>query len=201
MRTDGAVTMTWYVVDGMDGSGKTTSSDLIRAQLESEGRKVLEITHPNSGFFFGKLAARFLCIPGKIATLFSTVFYIFDVIHSLNHKKWHGKEYDDVIFVRYSMAAAYLPASLCPTAYRIISKVLPVPDVKILVDIEPETAMERILERGEKLEVFETVDKLRSTRQKMLGISEGWYVIDNSGTRESTEAQTEDVLREVRAAR
>ena len=75
------------------------------------------------------------------------------------------------------------------------------PDVKILVDIEPETAMERILERGEKLEVFETVDKLRSTRQKMLGISEGWFVIDNSGTRESTEAQTEDVLREVRAAR
>lgn len=193
--------MTWYVVDGMDGSGKTTSSDLIRKQLESEGRKVLEITHPNDGFFFGRLAARFLCVQGKIATLFSTAFYIVDVLHSLNHKKWHGKEYDDVIFVRYSMAAAYLPSSLCPVAYRIISKVLPVPDVKILVDIEPEIAMERILERGERLEVFETVDKLRKTRDKMLGISEGWYVIDNSGTRENTEAQTVKVLKEAGVGR
>ena len=189
--------MTWYVVDGMDGSGKTTSSDLISKQLEEEGRKVLEITHPNSEFFFGKLAARFLCVPGKIATLFSTLFYIFDVLHSLNHKKWHGKEYDDVIFVRYSMAAAYLPAFLCPVAYRIISKVLPVPDVKILVDIEPETAMQRIIDRGERLEVFETVDKLHSTRSKMLSISDGWFVIDNSGTRENTELQTEKVLAEV----
>ena len=193
--------MTWYVVDGMDGSGKTTSSDLIRKQLEAEGRKVLEITHPNDSFFFGKLAARFLCVPGKIVTLFSTVFYIFDVLHSLNIKKWHGKEYDDVIFVRYSMAAAYLPSFLCPVAYRVISKVLPVPDVKILVDIVPETAMERIIERGERLEVFETVDKLHKTRGKMLGIADGWYIIDNSGTRENTEAQTVKVLNEVNACR
>ena len=79
--------MTWYVVDGMDGSGKTTSSDLIRKQLEAEGRKVLEITHPNSDFFFGKLAARFLCVPGKIATLFSTFFYR---RYSRNLRIWQG---------------------------------------------------------------------------------------------------------------
>ena len=74
------------------------------------------------------------------------------VLHSLDVKRWHSKGYDDVIFVRYSMAAAYLPESLCGKAYEIIEKILPVPDVKVFVDIDAKVAMERILARGEELE-------------------------------------------------
>ncbi len=190
--------MTWYVVDGMDGSGKTTSSDLIRAELEKSGRKVLEITHPNPSCIFGRLAARTLCLPGKPAELMSTLLYVLDVLHSLNIRKWHGKEYDDIIFVRYSMAAAYMPDSLCKFMYRVIESVLPVPDVKIFVDIRADVAMQRILARGEELEVFETEDKLESTRAKMRSIAETWYIIDNSGTIESTREQTMKILEEVR---
>lgn len=190
--------MTWYVVDGMDGSGKTTSSDLIRTELERSGRKVLEITHPNQSCVFGRLAAKTLCMPGKIAELLSTLFYIIDVLHSLDVKKWHGKEYDDIIFVRYSMAAAYVPEFMCRFAYRVIESVLPVPEVKVFVDIKADVAMQRILARGEKLEVFETEEKLEATRAKMLSISDGWYVIDNSGTLESTREQTMKFLEGIR---
>lgn len=186
--------MTWYVVDGMDGSGKTTSSDLIRERLEAKGRKVLEITHPNESCLFGRLASKTLCMQGKFAEKLSTLLYIIDVLHSLDRKKWHGKEYDDVIFVRYSMAAAYLPESLCGKAYEIIEKILPVPDVKVFVDIKAEVAMERILARGEKLEMFETVEKLEETRRKMLSLTDSWHVIDNSGTLENTIAQTDEFL-------
>ncbi len=193
--------MTWYVVDGMDGSGKTTSSDLIREELKASGRTVLEITHPNCDCVFGRWAARTLCVPGKAAQLLSTLLYILDVLHSLNIKKWHGKEYDDVIFVRYSMAAAYVPDRLCKPMYRIIEGVLPVPDVKIFVDIAPEVAMERILARGEQLEVFETEEKLASTRARMRSISDSWYVIDNSGTIDSTREQTMRILEQVRGNR
>ena len=190
--------MTWYAVDGMDGSGKTTSSDLIRKQLEESGRKVLEITHPNENCIFGRLAQKTLCIPGKLAESLSTLFYILDVLHSLDIKKWRGKGYDDVIFVRYSMAAAYMPEFACRKVYELIEKILPVPDVKVFVDIAPEVAMERILSRGEKLEVFETKEKLEKTRRKMLMLTDTWYVIDNSGTRENTEAQTRGILEKVR---
>jgi len=186
--------MTWYVVDGMDGSGKTTSSDLIRERLEARGRKVLEITHPNESCLFGRLAARTLCMHGKFAEKLSTLLYIIDVLHSLDVKRWHSKGYDDVIFVRYSMAAAYLPESLCSKAYEIIEKILPVPDVKVFVDIDAKVAMERILARGEELEMFETVEKLEETRRKMLSLTASWHVIDNSGTLENTVAQTEAFL-------
>ncbi|MBO5669641.1 MAG: thymidylate kinase, partial [Candidatus Methanomethylophilaceae archaeon] len=29
--------MTWYVVDGMDGSGKSTAGNILKAHLESRG--------------------------------------------------------------------------------------------------------------------------------------------------------------------
>ena len=193
--------MTWYVVDGMDGSGKTTSSDFIREQLVSEGHKVLEITHPNSETSYGRTAAKYLCQPGKVAVLISTVFYIFDVLHSLKVKRKHGKEYDDIIFVRYSLAAAYLPKSLCKPVYRIIEMVLPIPDVKIYVDIEPGIAMERIYERGEELETFETQEKLEKTREKMRLITENWIIIDNSGPVEKTHEQTKKILEMVESGK
>lgn len=189
--------MTWYAVDGMDGSGKTTSSDLIREQLTSEGRKVLEMTHPNKDTKYGRAAARYLLQPGKGAVLISTMFYVFDVLSSLRYKRKHGKEYDDVIFVRYSLAAAYMPKSLCRPIYKLIEFVLPVPDVKIYVDIDPKIAMERICQRGEALETFESEEKLVKTREKMKLITDTWIVVDNSGPVECTRSQTMDILSQV----
>ena len=191
--------MTWYAVDGMDGSGKTTSSDFIKEQLISEGRKVLEITHPNSETSYGRTSAKYLCREGKGAVMISTLFYILDVLHSLRYKRKHGKEFDDVIFVRYSLAAAYMPESLCKPLYKIIEFVLPVPDVKIYVDIDPEIALQRIYERGEELETFETAENLEKTRKRMQMITDSWITIDNSGTPEQTHEQTRRILEEVKA--
>ena len=83
------------------------------------------------------------------------------------------------------MAAAYLPDRLCGIAYRIIVAVLPTPDTAILVDVDPDTALARIEGRGEEHEVFETPERLETVRRRMLGLSEGWIVIENtSGTSE-----------------
>jgi dTMP kinase len=193
--------MVWYAIDGMDGSGKTTSSDFIREQLCSEGRKVLEITHPNSETSYGRTAEKYLCKEGKAAVMISTLYYILDVLHSLRYKRKHGKEYDDVIFVRYSLAAAYMPESLCRPVYKIIEFVLPVPEVKIYVDIEPEIALQRIYERGEQLETFETMEGLKKTRHRMSLITDTWLKVDNSGTPEETREQTMRILEKVRGGK
>jgi dTMP kinase len=193
--------MTWFAVDGMDGSGKTTSSDFIHQELSNEGRKVLEITHPNTETSYGRTAAKYLLKDGKGAVMISTLYYILDVLHSLRVKRKHGKEYDDIIFVRYSLAAAYMPEKLCKPLYKIIEFVLPVPDVKIYVDVEPRIALERIYERGEALETFETEEKLEKTRRRMKLITESWITIDNSGTPEQTHEQTRKILEDVRRKR
>lgn len=177
----GCDNLTWYVVDGMDGSGKTTVSRILADELRSKGRRVLVIEHPNRDTAIGRLEARFLLVDGKAALIASTGLYIADVVRSVWVMKHSGKRFDDVIFVRYIMAVSYLPDSLARIAYRLFAGVLPTPDVRILVDVDESTALKRIESRGEELERFETSEKLEETRRRMLGLSKGWIVIDNSG--------------------
>ena len=66
--------------------------------------------------------------------------------------------------------------------------------MRILVDIDPDVAMSRILERGENLEIFETDEKLRTVRERMLGLSDGWMVVDNSRGTESMREQVHRIM-------
>ena len=188
--------MTWYVVDGMDGSGKSTVGHLIEEKKVAQERKVLFMEHPNDSCRSGRLAHKYLLKDGKIAMLLSTTFYIFNVVHSLRFKRKHRKEYDDIIFVRYNMAVAYLPKCLIKAGYKVISFVFPKPDVSIFVDIDPQSAMERILARGGDLEMFETEEKLTKTREKMLMLTKNWIIIDNTRGLEQTKESVEWILSE-----
>ena len=174
--------MAWYVVDGMDGSGKSTVADILRDELESRGRSVMVIAHPNRGTAVGRLELAFLRGDSKLDVVMSTVLYVADVLHSICVMRGRrGRAFDDVVFVRYSMAVAYLPDRLCARAYGIVTRVLPSPDVKVLVDVDPGAALQRIFDRGEELEVFETEERLAAVRRRMLGISDDWVVLDNRG--------------------
>ena len=188
--------MTWYVVDGMDGSGKSTVGHLIEEKKIAQGRKVLFLEHPNDSCRSGRLAHKYLLKNGKIAMLLSTTFYIFNVVHSLRFKRKHRKEYDDVVFVRYNMAVAYLPKCLIKAGYKVISFIFPKPDVSIFVDIDPQSAMERILARGGDLEMFETEEKLTKTRNKMLMLTKNWIIVDNTRGLEQTKESVEWILSE-----
>ena len=189
--------MTWFVVDGMDGSGKSTVGHLIEEKRLAEGKRVLFLEHPNDSCRSGRLAHKYLLKDGKFAMILSTTFYIFNVIHSLRYKRKHRKEYDDVIFVRYNMAVAYLPRKLIRSGYRVISFIFPKPDVSIFVDIDPKSAMERILSRGGDLEMFETEEKLTKTREKMLVLSDGWVIVDNNRGMEQTKESVQWILSEI----
>ena len=179
----------------MDGSGKTTIAEILVDGLRSRGRRVLLMNHPNVGTLVGRLEQRFLRGDSKLDVILSTMLYIVDVLHSLSVMRGRkGRGYDDVVFVRYSMAVAYLSDSACGKAHRVVELLLPIPDVAVLVDIDPKIALGRIFNRGEELEVFETLEKLTSIRNRMLGISEGWTVVNNSGDMESLRAQMAEIM-------
>lgn len=174
--------MTWYVIDGLDGSGKSTVAHMIKEISEERHRSAYVRHHPSSRLT-GKLSRYFLKGRGKTAETVATGFYVLDVLFSLTEMKKLKRNYDDLVFVRYSMAAAYLPEKLMEIAYMVIEKILPQPDKLILVDVDPELAMQRILERGEELEMFESIPHLNKVRKKMMTLSRhGWSLVDNSTT-------------------
>lgn len=188
--------MTWYVIEGIDGSGKSTIGHMIEEKMIKCGRKVLFLEHPNDSCRSGRLTHKYLFKRGKIATVFATLSYILNVIHSLKYKKKHNEEYDDFIFVRYNMAVAYLPKRLIKLGNEVIKFIFPEPDVSVFVDIDPRLAMRRIYERGKKLEMFESEEKLLSTRKKMLSLLDGWKIINNNYDLEQTKKLVDILISE-----
>ncbi len=180
----------------MDGSGKSTVGDMVSEKLELEGRRVMYVTHPNQSSFWGRLELRFLHIEGTPATLITTILYITDVVCSLFRAKRYHRKYDDLVFVRYIMAVSYMPEKIVKKGYHIISRILPMPDVKIFVDVDAKTAMSRIEARSEDREAFESEEKLDKVRRKMLLLTDDdWYVIDNTKSLEYTEKCVDDIFK------
>jgi dTMP kinase len=189
--------MRWIVVDGIDGSGKSTCAHWIKDHYSSKGEKVLVRIHP-SGSWAGRVSRKALEGEGGIMRLMATAFFILDVLDSVRRLRIDRKQQDTVVFVRYLMAAAYLPESLAPRGYDFFAKLLPVPERLILVDVGAETAHARIVDRQNAREMFEDVESLRKVRRKVLALAQrgGWRVLDNEALEEQAKASLISVLEE-----
>ena len=185
--------MELIVVDGIDGSGKSTVAQWIAEHYRSRGESVLVRSHPSDSLL-GRLSRRSLTSEGKLMRAVATIFFILDVLDSLRRlRSWKG--YDKVIFVRYVMATAYLPGGLHNQGYEFFCKVLPIPQRLLLVDATPECALRRIEEREHEREMFENMESLRKVRAKVLELAEnGWMVLDNCGPTGETRKRLDEVL-------
>jgi dTMP kinase len=180
MGTGGLNLTRWIVVEGLDGSGKNTVANWIKEYYEERGEKVLVQMHPSERFT-GTIARRSLQNTGIHMYALSTLFYVVDVLISVSRLKRWEREYDDIVFVRYVMGAAYLPRRYAQRGYELITKVLPLPERLLLVDVTPETALHRMAMRDDKEEMFENLAALVNVRDKVILLSSDWTVLDNNG--------------------
>lgn len=182
----------FIAVDGLDGCGKDTHAKRIAALLRAKGDEVVVVSHP-SDRRFGRISKRSLEGKGKMARFWATMFYIFDVLVSVRKMR---RQEGTVIFVRYTMGAAYLPKTLAPSGYRFFRNLLPFPDFALFVDIEPAVALRRIEARDHKREMFETEEKLVAVRTVAKSLLSGeWAVVDNSRDGEGPFREVENMLR------
>jgi dTMP kinase len=174
--------MRWIVVDGIDGSGKSTYAGFIQRYYQDRGENVMVHIHPSSGWP-GRISRKALESRGMTMQAVAAGFFIADIIRSLAVLKKEARHYDTVIFVRYVLAAAYLPDRLTRSGYRFISKLLPLPERLILIDVDPAIANERISNRDQKKEMFEDPANLRRAWERLLSLASGeWRIIDNNRT-------------------
>ena len=113
--------MRWIIIEGIDGSGKTTVAKWISEHYQDKGERVIVRTHPSDSWC-GKMSRKCLQRSGKIMAILSTLFFMCDLLRSLRELKTWRKRADDVIFVRYVMASAYLPKGRAKIAYDLMSR-------------------------------------------------------------------------------
>jgi dTMP kinase len=171
--------MYYVIIDGLDGSGKSTQAKLLTDFLVKKGKSVFLRIHPTDDCFFGRRARRFLLGSGKSAHFCSAIFYMCDVLRSVALHSW--REFHYIIFVRYLMGTAYLPHPVDRMGYRFFSLIVPKSNLMFFLDVSPSVAYRRNLLRGEPLEMFETVDELERIRKKALAlaIEDNWIIVDS----------------------
>ncbi|MCW4007160.1 MAG: thymidylate kinase [Candidatus Bathyarchaeota archaeon] len=187
----------FIVIDGLDASGKSTQAIQLFKFLTAKGQTVCLRFHPSSDNFFGSKARQFLYAKGKNAHFASALFYMMDVIRSILIYTW--QKYDHIIFVRYLMGTAYLPAPLHRIAYHFFALVVPKSDALLFLDITPDEAYKRICRTRRNQEMFESLDALRKVRAKALSLAliGKWTIINASKSKEEVAMAIRNLLRAV----
>jgi dTMP kinase len=167
----------FIVIDGLDGSGKDTQALLLRDYLTAKGEHVVLRIHPSQDNGFGRLSKKALTKGGKLQRILATLFYGLDVVRSVL-LYCHGD--GTVIFVRYTMACAYLPRPMIKPVYAIVNALLPKSDEMFFLDVRPEEALRRVRLRGEAQEMFETLPHMKKAWSRAMLIAGNWKVVDGN---------------------
>ncbi len=189
----------FIVLEGIDGSGTSTQSELLQEYFRSQGQKAVISPEPSSGII-GNLIRQAL----KKRILFTKDPDLFDEqMAYLFAADRHDHLYNDVDGVFklindgfHVISTRYYFSSLSyncqtPEQFNFVSKLnhkFPNPDLAIYLDISPEVSLSRIEDRSLK-EVYETKHKLSKVRENYQNIFANYA--DNllivNGTEDKTE--------------
>ena len=158
-----------FVLEGIDGSGKSTQFERLLARAAADGKALTGTTFPNYESVSGKLVSTYLSgafgtRPGDVNAYAAASIFAVDRFASFKTDPW-GAAYsrgESVLSARYTTSNAIHQASKLPkdewTAffawladYEYRDLALPEPDAVFLLDIPTETALEMINSRAARL--------------------------------------------------
>lgn len=166
------------VLEGIDGSGKSTLADALARRWRSAGRPVARWHEPSDP----ELGARAAKVGRSNPWAAALIFTLDRAVTRPQLEHLLGRS--DVIADRsFYSTLAYQGSLLAPPARRRLEtlqrRVAVAPDVVLLLDLKPETALERVGHRGKARSEFERLATLRRVARAYRGFArkEGWSVL------------------------
>ncbi|WP_420460401.1 dTMP kinase [Neolewinella sp.] len=162
----------FIVVEGLDGSGKTTQIEHLRDYFQARGEACYLTAEPTD-LPTGKFIRRVLrgqehVDPRTLAALFAAdrVEHLFHATEGILTKLAAGYH---VISSRYYFSSLayqseYVDPAWVANLNRLAKATLPA-DLTLFLDLDPAVSMQRITGRGEGSELYETLEKLRQVRE------------------------------------
>lgn len=159
----------FIVIDGIDGSGKTTIANFLKDYLEDRGHNILSLSTPSSsenGKYIKELLRKKEASkinPEKWAELFKE-----DMAELQPIIKEAIDEGKIVIIDRYYYST--LSYQLDPKQWQAYSEQFVMPDIAFILDVEPKTGLKRVEQKydktKEKRAYFEKEKILKEVRKK-----------------------------------
>jgi len=163
----------FIVLEGIDGSGKSTQAKLLTEQLEHLGHKVYITAEPTKSpmgvlirdIFNHKMEADHKVIAG---------LFVADRLHHLTNKvdgvlqklaEGYTVIMDRYYFSSYAYHSAHMDMQWVIDANRMSAELLR-PDINIFIDIPIEISMERIVNNRTNIELYETQENQTKVREK-----------------------------------
>lgn len=173
----------FLAIDGLDGSGKSSAAASVAEALRARGLEVEVREHPGPGFW-GRACRRMLLREGGAAVALSAAFLFLDMACTAPAAR-RSRKGGVLIAVRYDLSAYFLRPGAASTVHALFSALMPMPDLEVVVDVEPEVALARVSARGEEQEAFENRESMDRVRKAMLAVP-GITVVDGGGSPEET---------------
>src|SRR3954470_9406622 len=184
------------VFEGLDQSGKQTQAERLRDWLRQEGRKARLLSFPDYGTSIGEEIARALQGERDYEPDVMQLLYVANRYErKLDLQRWLGGGL--VLGADRYMASsvAYGEAKgLDPVWLTEIQKFLPPAALTILLDIAPETAVQRkAVDRDRYERDLAMQGRVRASYHRQAGAS-GWVVLDGERSREAIAADVVNVV-------
>ncbi len=161
----------FIVFEGIDGSGKSTQMKLLSNALTKQKIENSLTLEPTFGMvgesLHDILSGEIKADPRVVASLFvaDRLDHILNPENGVLKSLGEGKTIicDRYYFSSYAYQSVEVPEQWVIDANRLCADALK-PDVTIFIDISPKVAMERILANRDKVELYETEERLTRVR-------------------------------------
>lgn len=179
--------------EGIDGSGKSTQVKLLSYNLKNAGHKVYLTCEPTDSpigkmirsIFSHKMEADHRTIAGLFVA--DRLNHLLNKTDGILKKLEEGYTVitDRYYFSSYAYHGAHMPMDWVIEANRLSADLLR-PDLNIYIDISPEASMERLTNERSSIDLYETVENLKTVRSKykeafeLLKIKENIFMLDGN---------------------
>lgn len=197
----------FIVFEGIDGSGKTTQIDLLKKRIEENNFICHETKEPTDGVV-GSLLRQ--CLAGIVQMDEMTLAALFAadrLDHILNDKDGLLKKLEQGISVisdRYILSTYAYQSVKVPLKWVMDLNSMAAgklhPDCHIFIDIDPDTALNRIAKGRENTELFENKKRLTEVRNRYFDLfkqfkdSENIIIVDGA---QSIEKISDDIWKKI----
>lgn len=169
----------FIVIEGLDGSGKTTQINRLAAYLKDRGHKVYLTAEPTVSTSGGMLRDALGGVTQKTPCELAAMFTLDRIFHNVNPVNGINKmlsEGYDVICDRYYYSSLAYQGSMTDYEWvrgmNIDCPEIRQPDLCIFLDLDPELCMQRIGADRTTTEIFEKKETLARVRERYMQVFE-----------------------------